>query len=933
MGCAPSCRRAASHNEEARSVIAATATTITTTSVGVVPERGGHSRATQPQDTAISLAAKSMRTRADNRRGPHLGAVFARALIPPAGSPPAALLQQATTSVAMSTQTISPLTSPSPSPSPQPRLTQVAPNVEATARDSHLFTNINQLCYSVVSQLVLKHRHKQTRRAICLFVFGAQGSSVGEIVYELVQHSPLVRAKTHASAHNAQDCPLYHHIEASALIAANIDARIKEYNDLVAQTAHHRRRQKLAMQRHNADASETVDAQSSASDESLDSARLSRAMLSSSQEQSSTELSAASEEAKDADDEGAPSEAIALTTRQRSMLQLKLLRYSNSITARWVFGLIERELERLEQLKHEQEQRDRVYLVSLIPNQLNMFKTCLYLRQKAHVKELGYAFHAIKFERRTNIRLLRKERVSPKTDAAALANGPEAGALARLSNTIKLPNILGGSGGSSSSSSNGVPLSSKSDQSDQQQQQQQQRDSDNEKRSERSAQMVTSTITNILLDNVNEKLSPHFTEQFVQEFADIRKLTCVRYNPVHNYNYASVESDESVGATEPSEERARVCSSSSSSQLRVDDNNNNNSAASGRLSAASSFTSINSSLSSADTLLLSDNTASPQLRASSATPARSRNRVKWAVELSVFDARTSDASTSSTWTSYVWKRRHKQATAGAAENKSAPSPQQANSTQCLIFTEPKRAASGTVERQASHSAGSYVLAPVRVAYANERSHVTHELRRVHRRVLRVRPGPHQARDLAKLAKLVHKSLKQLQADCVGWLHEAIDAAAATAAAATATWPTLIVYAIRVDVSQLCDDVDAQHDNKTLPEPPQLKLNDERALDSASNAATRPCLRNQQPQEDQTTTTTAATTTKPKRHVRFRLIERPEELKSYATSAPPDAADLLRRQHRHWIHAALFVSAAADSPEARALPLLAALLSSGQQKQQ
>ena len=71
-------------------------------------------------------------------------------------------------------------------------------------------------------------------------------------------------------------------------------------------------------------------------------------------------------------------------------LKTKLLLYANIVTNSWVLSLISREIER-----HSSESREKVFIVNLIPNRINLFRNCLYLRQAPSFVNFHFNYIAI----------------------------------------------------------------------------------------------------------------------------------------------------------------------------------------------------------------------------------------------------------------------------------------------------------------------------------------------------------------------------------------------------------------------------------------------------------------------------------------------------------------------------------------------------------
>lgn len=380
--------------------------------------------------------------------------------------------------------------------------------------EAHLFVSVQQLCFEIIQERLLASLAGP--KVLCLFVFGCQGSSKGELAFELAEHSPLVGlfkpdGQAHQVDHLEACCPLFHYVDVSALIVANIDDRIAEYHQLVAQTTRTKRAQTPT----------EGDEEPEQEDEQEESAegeprRAHEPSLKS-------QLSNASESCKPSEPNDTFGGLVTLTTKQRSILQLKLIKYSNCLTSKWISSLIEKEVRKLEDKLRELNDTKlpaRVYLVNLVPSQLTLFKSCLYLEQNLALRDFGYPFYAIKFERRLNIKLLTKERAASELSSGQ-GDSQQANHHTRrlqLVNSsrfplIKLPHLT-----SSVAANKAGPSTSHELQ-------------------EANHHQTSLETANILANNVNEKLGPKHQENFARQFGHLKKLLCLRYNPTKNYNY------------------------------------------------------------------------------------------------------------------------------------------------------------------------------------------------------------------------------------------------------------------------------------------------------------------------------------------------------------------------------------------------------------
>lgn len=443
-------------------------------------------------------------------------------------------------------------------------------------QDVSSFASIQQLCYELINRALLNNKHDQIDlgrtpsgriggKVLCLFLFGSQGSSRGELAYELVEHSSLSSALKTTSAESSSgelntstsnlECPLYSYIDVATLIVANIDARIREYNQLVVRTMQRQRKQnsalKIALQQKMAasfgcPATATVASESTKQndDSKLSSRQQStdtnesnegeanedggyqvRKRVQGNKASSLSEVSSSAsiaesmmvDESQQRDKELVYSEdssLFTLSTKQRSMLQLKLIKYSNCVASDWVTKLIRTEIDNIEARFDRSwclrvrrnasgsigEIPSRVYLINLVPDQLSLFKSCLYLQQGINLREFRYTFWAIKFEKRTNSKLIGEGKAANK--AATCSEN-------KIFTGLRIPMLrLAGSSSTSKLATN-----------------------------------EQSVETDTLSEVVNEKLGPKFNENFSKQFNSKNRLIRLQYNPTSDYNYDNRDDD------------------------------------------------------------------------------------------------------------------------------------------------------------------------------------------------------------------------------------------------------------------------------------------------------------------------------------------------------------------------------------------------------
>ena len=770
---------------------------------------------------------------------------------------------------------------------------------EVRGEDVILFTSVQQLCFEVIGKRII-NKFEPRPQALCLFLFGRQNSSRGELAVELVEHSPLSKlldsAQTTGRSAKEPDgdlpCPLFHHLDVASLIVANIDERIREYQSLVAQT----------MRVRELDETYGRPAPNEEAEEAVEEAVV---------EEEEEEEERTGSGQRSASEGSAGSELVTWSTKQRSMLQLKLIKYSNCVTAKWVAALIQRAIDKLEsQLEglKPSEATTRVYLINLVPNQLSLFQSCLFLQQPLLLRELQPPSWALKFERRTNIRLLGKERVA----AAAAGSGSSSlrSTTSGLKFDIKLPQLMMRSPEPSSKQAAETTLGSQAD-----------------------LGALATTASNLLAENLHEKLGPKFNDNFAQQFGSAGRLTEVRYNPTRNYNYAS-HLDEQRAAGLLALERpscAKACSPLALPSPRPTPPRSplfDYSQPPQGLDASSPKSPLGSTLpvldSSSTRLIsptpsqISGSTTDSASEPTTPRPAHvEQHGLKWAIELELFDSST----TGNRW---------RQTPAGAQSQ--APDGQQAAQKQCLfVFQPPLRAGSRSplvFVSGAERTGGQYQLLAVPIAYPNGQSQSVLEARRLHPRTVRPRSGA----DLSKLAKLIAKAQRHLAADLEGWLAVAIaghlrdqQLAADLGAPSCApsqhqhqkqpgrrAQPSLVVYALRLDCSRLR----AAQAVNTCCSPAESCLSSPEARPSSSLELPLPSL----PRLTLTVTDPAgreplvASTCnnlspsrprevpKSQRHVQFKLSMAPERL-----NGGQQVAGHLQAQQRSWIGDNLFLS--------------------------
>lgn len=770
----------------------------------------------------------------------------------------------------------------------------------------HLFTSVQQLCSQVIKSLVLRSRGitRKTRcqssedhqNILCLFLFGRQGSSKGELVVELTEHSALSQALDDKEVKSNLDCPLYYHIDVAAMIVANLNERIHEYRRIQADIATAKNEEHLST-------GALDDPPSLEDQEPVKFAQQERSESHCLEASLDDEFESGRSSSCSSSDEPGQLDLTSSSTKLRSTLQMKLMRFSNCVTSKWVFGLIRAEIDRIEvRVTRALRNRTRVYLINLIPNQLSLFKSCLYLKQSIALRELQYNHWAIFFERRTNIKLLKKERMGPTS------SGSHQSSVLRLSNLVLPLSLPLGSSASKSGSRHAA------------------NDKLEAARQEVRFNKVTSSgdfknkreelralAAEVILNSLNEKIGPKIQDHFVQQFRLLSRLTEVRYNPTHDYNYASdfqqqapscsTSQDPSGLLLPQSRSLNRPCSAEPRSLIpsMTADTQEGALDMRSRLSSGELFTqtpALGASMLSATSLSDTDS-----FKQDDTTEAKSYPLIKWAVELEL------------------------------CSQSIIPQPVDTDKSQkrfpsILVFREPK--SRSPLFKSQFHPV-HYKLVAVKVAYETGNTNTLYEIKRVHHRVYKLKS---QA-DLDGLMDLVAKAKRKLQHDCRSWLNDAMQAKlcettstlsthgarrrASVVSPATRTsasdWipASLIVYTIHVDVSRL---------NMDLPE---LKFD----LGVKGSGALVPILTLNSNQE-QVVDHSIPEHHRSKRRVQFRLAPAPVNTTGKQVSATGQDASSAEVsagvQRRQWIDGSLFVSANCEQVTSSVMKLMPVLAS-------
>lgn len=856
---------------------------------------------------------------------------------------------------------------------------------QRSACEAKLFTSSEQLCSEVISKIMDNHDvpcqenqdQKSIGKLLCLFIFGSQGSSEGEVIFELIDHSSILKAlsgETNQRAlycESSRKCPLYHYMDVGALIEANIDSRIREYKQIRQQTMNVRRKQMgLGVNSFSVDADlegSTASKVDKATDEDDDkeNSELEKHGDSSDREQSdSSSLESAEESSRGEFD------FSSLNTRHRSRLQLKLLRHFNSVTYHWVLNLIETAIDRLEAslldcktnyVKSDPRELDRVYLVKLVPTQLSIFKTCLYLHQSSSFKDFKYPFHAIKFEPRTNIRLFRRESPNRNKSQSGFSKTGKSKLYFGLMN-LKAPKFI----------LLGLPI---------EQAMKQLTGDQNQARDKRVKGNRKRPIESDLLIPKDEKLAPKFIDGFVRHFESMSKLTFVRYNPTEDI-YQSLPTLQRVEI----DHKVEIFKSFSDSEgpnserndklaLNLAKQANDNSGRSQSLSPSSAWLDdlgenyANSMVSSTSTnqtrssvsmsinkdsrttrspLTLMTNDQTKNLRPRSTVNLRTGNQtqlpaLKWAVEVEIVDEKQSsrlmslvhcESNSRKPQAGHQQSRKARrrstiqelesqaitiyQAPKSPSNNFDSDSPM----TRDFLFMRPRAGSSLKAKIQYPSQSAPYLLVPVRVAYANGQSQLLFELRCGSIKSLKLKSSS----DLDKLVSAFEEARTQLEFDCDRWIYDALglrhsshpstgkrqsmsssaqvtskghkSSAKQSNHSLVVPLPTLVVFTIQLDVGRLLSGHFVYPADFGDPGLDQLTGAHSSCLRRPSIKLKRQSSKNRETDEQ---------ISKPTRHVQFRLTDL-----ARCEAGGSKGREDLRLQHRHWVSESLFVSYSSDS---------------------
>lgn len=83
---------------------------------------------------------------------------------------------------------------------------------------------------------------------------------------------------------------------------------------------------------------------------------------------------------------------VSIKTDTIEDLKTTMLLYANIVTNNWVLGLVMKEIARLTKIN---DGKENMFLINLIPNRINVFRNCLYLKQAPNFLNFTYNYIAI----------------------------------------------------------------------------------------------------------------------------------------------------------------------------------------------------------------------------------------------------------------------------------------------------------------------------------------------------------------------------------------------------------------------------------------------------------------------------------------------------------------------------------------------------------
>lgn len=229
---------------------------------------------------------------------------------------------------------------------------------------------------------------------------GGTGSYKGMFIWELIkEHNLAVSAADTAKSlgppgstnqsrttsrrptvmSNCESDVLYHYIDVETLVLENIDDRIREMTEELGLDEEGEEEFQPKKKRNHSKSKNSTKKNSSTAAGKNSSNQVQNHVINRKQSES---------EGDDEDENGSGSESPTLSEMRGVMIE-----FSNAVTTNWVFKLISEEIRRQEEARPED--KEIIYVIDLVPNRMNMFKNCLYLKQNLIITNFHCNYIAI----------------------------------------------------------------------------------------------------------------------------------------------------------------------------------------------------------------------------------------------------------------------------------------------------------------------------------------------------------------------------------------------------------------------------------------------------------------------------------------------------------------------------------------------------------
>lgn len=190
-----------------------------------------------------------------------------------------------------------------------------------------------------------------TTRSKCVFVFGGSGSQKGEFIWELMKQNDEPKQDPN------QEQFVFAYIDVQFLIASKIKDRVIE---LIGEPEEEEEAEEKKKEENDQEKEKDKDeATSNCSDDDADIEDVARA-----------------------------------NNIQVDQVKPYLLEHSNIVSCSWVVNLIDAEIKRITEEQSEPDAKI-IFLINLLPNRMNLFKNCLYLKQTPNFSALNMDYFAV----------------------------------------------------------------------------------------------------------------------------------------------------------------------------------------------------------------------------------------------------------------------------------------------------------------------------------------------------------------------------------------------------------------------------------------------------------------------------------------------------------------------------------------------------------